>query len=99
MNLGQRQEFFAEQFGKLLVWSHEQGYLIRIGDVFAKTGHRDGSNHYLKLAGDLYVYKPGSTEQDMDAHKRMHDCWDTLGGAPRIEHDMNHYAVEWMGKW
>ncbi len=99
MTLGQKQEFFAEILGKLLVWCREQGYKIRMGDVFAKTGHKDGSNHYIKLAADLMVYKPGATEQDMEAHKRMHDCWDTLGGAPRIEHDMNHYSVVWEGKW
>ncbi len=99
MTLGQTQEFFAEIFGKLLVWAHDQGYHIRVGDVFAHDGHKEGSNHYLKLAGDLYVYKTGAAEQDMEAHKRMHDYWDTLGGAPRIEKDMNHYAVVWMNKW
>jgi hypothetical protein len=99
VTLGQTQEFFADIFGKLLVWSHEQGYKIRIGDVFAKDGHKEGSNHYIKLAGDLNVYKPGAQEQDMEAHKRMHDCWDTLGGAPRIESDMNHYSVKWQGRW
>ena len=96
--LGNRQEEFASILGDLLVWSRDQGYKIRIGDVFAKTGHKDGSNHYLKLAADLFVYKPGSDKQDMEAHGRMHDCWDTLGGAPRIEKDMNHYSVVWEGR-
>jgi hypothetical protein len=99
MTLGQRQEEFAEALGKLLVWSHEQGYKLRMGDVFAKTGHKEGSNHYLKLAADILVYKPGATEQDLEAHKRMHDCWDTLGGAPRIEKDLNHYSVKWNNNW
>ena len=99
MTLGQTQEFFAEILGKLLVWSHGQGYKIRVGDVFAKTDHKEGSNHYLKLAADLYVYKPGATEQDGEAHKRMHDAWDQMGGAPRIEKDLNHYAVKWNGSY
>ena len=99
MTLGQKQEEFAEMLGRLLVWTHGQGYPIRIGDVFAKTGHKEGSNHYLKLAADLLVYKPGATEQDMDAHKRMHDAWDTMGGAPRIEKDLNHYSVIWEGRY
>ena len=99
MTLGQTQEFFAYIFGQLLVWSHDQGYRIRIGDVFAKDGHKEDSNHYLKLAGDLNVYKPGELVQDEEAHKRMHDCWDNLGGAPRIEKDMNHYSVKWQSRW
>jgi hypothetical protein len=99
MKLGERQEFFAEIFGKLLVWGHEQGYKMRIGDVFANNGHRPGSNHYLKLAADVFIYKPGAVKQDLEAHRRMHDAWDALGGAPRIEKDLNHYSVVWEGRW
>lgn len=99
MTLGERQEQFAWRLGKLLVWAHEQGYRIRIGDVFVKDGHKEGSNHYLKLAADLFIYQPGATEQDMEAHRRMHNCWDEMGGAPRIEGDMNHYSLEWKGSW
>ena len=85
--------------GKLLVWANEQGHKTRVGDVFAKTGHKEGSNHYLKLAADILVYKPGATEQDPEAHKEMHDFWDSIGGAPRIEKDMNHYSIVYNGKW
>ena len=99
MTRGQTQEFFSGILGKLIVWSYDQGYKIRMGDVFAKTGHKENSNHYLKLAADLFVYKPGASEQDEEAHKRMHDYWDTLGGAPRIEADLNHYSVIWEGSW
>jgi hypothetical protein len=97
--LGQRQEEFAYMYGRLIVWAVDQGYRLRLGDVFATTGHKEGSNHYLKLAGDIFVYKPGASEQDREAHIRMHDCWDSLGGAPRIEKDMNHYSVVWKGNY
>ncbi len=101
MTLGQRQEEFSLMLGKLIVWAYEQGYRIRMGEVFnaAGTGHKVHSNHYIKLAADLLVYKPGATEQDMEAHRRMHDAWDALGGAPRIAKDLNHYALEWKGSW
>ncbi len=99
MSLGTEQERFTLMLAKLIVWSYEQGYKIRIGDVFAKDGHRPNSNHYLKLAGDLNVYAPEATEQDMEAHKRMHDAWDTMGGAPRIENDLNHYSIVYRGRW
>ena len=97
--LGSKQEEFASILGRLIVWANDQGYRIRIGDVFAHDGHKEGSNHYLKLAADLFVYKPGATEQDMEAHKRMHDCWDSMGGAPRITNDMNHFSVVWNGSY
>jgi hypothetical protein len=101
MTLGQKQEEFASMLGRLIVWATDQGYRIRLGCGYDDDGkgHKDGSNHYIKLAQDLFVYKPGASEQDMEAHSRMHDCWDSLGGAPRIEKDMNHYSVIWRGSW
>ena len=97
MSLGSEQERFGYMLGKLLVWSNEHGHKTRVGDVFAKTGHKEGSNHYLKLAADILVYRPGEAEQDMNAHKEMHDFWDSIGGAPRIDKDLNHYSVEHNG--
>lgn len=87
--------------GKLLVWCDEKSIPVRMGEVYnaSGTGHKANSNHYIKLAADLLVYRPGASEQDMDAHEQMHDFWDSLGGAPRIKDDMNHYSVEYQGKW
>jgi hypothetical protein len=99
MTLGSEQERFGHMLGKLLVWANDHGHKTRVGDVFAKTGHKDGSNHYLKLAADILVFKQGAIEQDMEAHKEMHDYWDSIGGAPRIEADLNHYALEYQGCW
>jgi hypothetical protein len=99
MTLGQKQEEFALMLGRLIVWAYEHGHKIRMGDVFAKSGHKENSNHYLKLAADLLVYKPGEAQQDEEAHRQMHDYWDSLGGAPRIANDMNHYSVKWNGRY
>jgi hypothetical protein len=27
------------------------------------------------------------------------ETWDSMGGAPRIEKDMNHYSFVWEGRW
>lgn len=99
MTLGEAQEKFAVMYAKLIIWGDSQGYKMRLGDVFAKSGHKPNSNHYLKLAGDIFIYKPGAQEQDEEAHSRMHDAWDALGGAPRIKDDMNHYSLMWNGSW
>jgi len=99
MKLGEAQETFAVMYAKIILWGHEQGYKMRLGDVFAHDGHKQNSNHYLKLAGDIFIYKPGAQEQDEVAHMRMHDAWDALGGAPRIMNDLNHYSLKWNGSW
>ena len=99
MTLGYAREEFTLMLGKLICWAYEQGYRLRICDALAKTGHMEGSNHGLGLATDIAVFKPGASEQDMEAHRRMHDAWDALGGAPRIEKDLNHYSLKWEGRW
>lgn len=101
MTLGERQEDFAWALGELLVWAKSQGIRIRMGDVFDSDGdggHRERTNHNLKLAADLFIYKKGAKEQDIPSHRRMHDAWDALGGAKRIEEDLNHYSFEWKGR-
>lgn len=92
--LGDAQEQFSYMLGDLLCWCKGQGIRVRMLEGYAPsgTGHKKDSNHYLKLAQDIY------TEKDED-HKRMHDAWDALGGAPRIEDDMNHYSLKWEGRW
>ena len=101
MTLGQKQEEFSVMIAKLILWGDSQGYKMRLGEGFnaAGIGHKKNSNHYIKLAQDIFIYKPGEIVQDADAHRRMHDAWDALGGAPRIEEDMNHYSVIWQGRW
>jgi hypothetical protein len=101
MTLGQKQEEFIVLIAKLILWGDSQGYKMRLGEGFnaAGIGHKQNSNHYIKLAQDIFIYKSGAQEQDDDAHKRMHDAWDKMGGAPRIEKDMNHYSVVWEGRW
>lgn len=101
MTLGQAQEGFTVKIAKLILWGDSQGYKIRLGEGYDDdgTGHMKGSNHYIKLAQDLFIYKPGEDTQDEEAHMRMHDAWDAMGGAPRIMHDLNHYSVMWQGRW
>lgn len=101
MTLGEKQEEFSVMIAKLILWGDSQGYKIRLGEGYDddNTGHKSGSNHYIKLAQDLFIFKPGVTEQDLEAHRRMHDAWDAMGGAPRIEKDLNHYSVVWKGSW
>ncbi len=101
MTLGQKQEEFSVMIAKLILWGDLQGYKMRLGEGYDddNEGHMKGSLHYIKLAQDIFIFKPGTKEQDLEAHERMHDAWDALGGAPRIEEDMNHYSIVWNGRW
>jgi hypothetical protein len=97
MTLGEKQRKFSLMLAKLIIYAYEQGYEITFGDVWAKIGHKINSNHYIRLAADLNLFKDGVFIVSGAGHDLLHDYWDTLGGAERIENDMNHYSVEYKG--
>lgn len=53
------QQRFMRMLPRLLDYFHDHGYEVRGGDLFAKTGHMEGSLHYSRLAIDLIVHKDG----------------------------------------
>ena len=112
MKLGKKQELFAILFAQHILWLNSVGYKTRLGDVFAHDGHREGSNHYKKLAGDINLFRDGIyltlTEHHMESgekwesrHKlcRWGGNWDKDDhpGEPG-EDDGNHYSVEHNGR-
>ena len=97
MKLGDKQRAFSLALAKLIIHAYELGYEITFGDVWAKTGHKPNSNHYIRLAADLNLFKDGLFIVSGEGHDVLHDYWDTLGGAERIENDLNHYSFEYKG--
>ena len=58
--------------------------------------------HKLGLAADVHLYDAygnylGEGAEMVRRHSALHDLWDTMGGAPRIERDLNHYSLPWGG--
>ena len=98
MSLGEKQRAFSKALAQLILYAYEQGYEISMGDVWAKTGHKVNSNHYIRLAADLNLFKNGVYLTDGTGHAILHDYWDTLGGAKRIDKDLNHYSFEHEGR-
>jgi hypothetical protein len=109
--LGERQEFFSRILVLLLMHLHARGYDVRLGHCMrcrnCYTGNKN-SVHKEKLAIDLNLTKAPAVgerpvlligKEAQEAHEILHDYWDTLGGAPRIENDLNHYSVEYQGRW
>ena len=111
MKLGQKQELFSRLYPFLIAYAEILGYQVRCGDLFrdarvhGKFGEKKGygrafSCHKLKLAIDLNIMKDGvylRGQAATEAHNKLHDLWDLLGGSKRIKSDMNHYSLEHNG--
>ncbi len=88
MKLGEKQELFGRLYAVQLVFLTSIGYQYRLGDVFASTGHRPGSNHYLKLAGDINLFLGGEWLTETEQHQRSGEHWEGL-----------HELCRWGGNW
>ena len=98
MTLGEKQRIFSKMLAELILYAYALGYEISMGDVWAKTGHKTNSCHYIRLAADLNLFKDGKWLTDGSGHDKLHDYWDKLGGAKRIDDDLNHYSFEHEGR-
>lgn len=112
MKLGAKQELFSQLLAEHITWLYERGYAVRMGDVFASTGHREGSNHYIKLAADLNLFKDGVYLRQTSDHAESGAKWesrhdlcrwggnwdkDEVAGEPG-ENDGNHYSLIHEGR-
>lgn len=101
MGLGEKQELFAILYAQHIVWLYEQGYKVRMGDVLAHDGHKDNSNHYLKLAGDINLFKDDDfltrTEQHRESGEKWESRHDLCAWGGRFN-DGNHYSLEHNGR-
>ena len=107
--LGQKQRRFVRMIADLIVWAYDHGYELTEGDgfrdprVFGAPGETRGygkaySNHKLRLAYDFNLFKDGVYLSTDEAHAPLHDFWESIGGAPRIPGDGNHYSLEHEGR-
>lgn len=103
MTLGDKRRKFTEALALLTLFAlYHEGWKLA-GDQLMRcreceVGDAD-SVHKLGLAEDMNLYIDGHYITDGTGHDVLHDFWDMLGGAPRIEEDMNHYSFEHGGKW
>jgi hypothetical protein len=94
---------FTLMIGQEIIFAYSIGYGLTFGESYDDdgVGHMKDSLHYIRLAQDFNVCKDGKLLIGKDseiAHNKLHDYWDTLGGAKRIEKDLNHYSLEFQGK-
>ena len=101
LRLGQKQELFAILYAEHLVWLYEQGYRCRLGDVHATIGHKVDSLHYIKLAGDVNLFKNGDYITSTEGHRKSGEKWESRHPLCRWGgryNDGNHYEVTHGGR-
>lgn len=104
MKLGKKQEKFSLMLGKLLMFIYAHGYQVRMGDVWAHDRHSENSNHYIKLAADINLFKDDEYLTNSNDHKQFGEYWESLGGCwggrfgdCESNRDGNHYSLEYNG--
>ena len=98
MTLRQKQSKFARMVALLIQFAYQQGYELTFGDAWANSGHKKDSNHYIRLAIDLNLFRNGRYLRSTKAHLPLGEFWESIGGAwgGRFD-DGNHYALEHRG--
>jgi hypothetical protein len=116
MTLGQKQAIFAQLIAKLILWINEQeGYSCTFGEahrpqwvaeVYQKQGKGSiHSNHIIRLAVDLMLFKSGVYLTLTEDYKFVGDYWKTLSidgveccwGGDFTNADGNHFSAEHAG--
>ena len=89
-----KQILFSNLISKLIAYAYSLGYGITVGDFWAHSGHIDNSNHYIRLAADLnlfkleYIYNSTGDEngkiisakylKNTEDHLRLGEYWERL---------------------
>lgn len=83
----------------LILFAYESGYELTFGDAWAHEGHKPNSNHYIRLAIDLNLFKNGKWLTRTEDHLSLGEYWESIGGCwgGRFD-DGNHYSLEHKGR-
>jgi hypothetical protein len=104
MSLREQQSEFVLQIAGLIAYASSIGLELTFGDAYRDPrahgglgikmgyGHKN-SCHKLRLAVDFNVFRDGKLAEMMD-YDLLHDYWDTVGGARRIDNDLNHFSFQ-----
>jgi len=103
MTLRETQSKFAHKLGLLLIYAYEQGYELTLGDAWRpdKRGHKRASNHYIRLAIDLNLFRNGKYLTSTKAYSVIGEFWESLGSCCAWGGRFNdgcHFSMEWKGR-
>ena len=113
--LGDKQKWFTWCLSVLLDKIHNEGYECTLGDayrdprVFGVAGEargygRPSSNHKIRLAIDLNLFKDGKYLTKTEDHKQFGEFWLTVDpscrwGGSHGNNDGNHYSFIYQERW
>lgn len=84
----------------LIYHAKDLGYELTFGNCYRSpadpTGHPN-SLHRKRLAVDFNLFINGKYIIDTEPYSKLHDYWDSIGGAKRIESDLNHFSYPYGG--
>jgi len=99
VTLREKQSKFARMVADLIIYAYNHGYEVTLGDAYATEGHKKNSNHYLRLAIDLNLFKDGRYLRETNEHRELGEYWESIGGSWGGRYgDGNHYSVEYNGR-
>jgi len=115
MTLGEKQRLFPRYAALLINYAYSQGYEVSFGDFFRdarvhgiygekKSYSSQYSNHKLKLAFDLNLFKNGKYLTKTEDHRFLGEFWMALDplcewGGFGDRKDGNHYSFNHEGRW
>ena len=112
MSLGRKQKEFSRAVEMLLQFMHDKGYEVTFGDAYrdprlhGEIGEKEGygrknSNHKIRLAIDLNLFKDGVYLTSTEAHRECGEFWESIHIDARWGghyDDGNHYSFEHNGR-
>jgi hypothetical protein len=60
--------------------------------VYTLSGHQYGAISG-RFAVDIYIRDAASSTENRDLYEKAHQYWESLGGRPMIEWDLDHFEV------
>lgn len=115
MTLGQKQRLFASLIPRLIDFALDNGYQVTFGDAYRdprvhgnhgekKSYSSADSNHKLRLALDLNLFKDGKYLMKTEDHRPLGEYWKSLHplcewGGDEGRNDGNHYSFNHDGSW
>ena len=113
MSLGEKQRLFSRLIAELTLWIYAQksGYEVTEGDayraprVFGVMGMKKGygrrnSNHKIRLAKDINLFKNGVYMTETNDHAFIGEKWESMHELCKWGghfNDGNHYSFEHNG--